>query len=365
MRIPAPFLFLKEHNKKANELLCTEEVEIYSACSRIFSIVTLVVVMIFAVLITIALPFFNVRYLSVYAASFVISLLLFMGFRKTRKNGGKRVLPLMYALALFLYAFSILVSIASTTKESHAATVFICLQVIFPLLLFDRSLHVDVLVLAAYLLHTVLAYRFKSFSDFTLDAVNGGAFTVVGIIIGEYERYIRLTNFEKDRTLVYQKSTDMLTSLPNRRSLFERMIDIKENNAHLAGLFMIDIDHFKQFNDTQGHVAGDMCLQQLGACFARWGSENGFTFYRYGGEEFTALTESDSLEKLREHAESLRKTVEALAIPFAQNAAGVVTISIGYAPHFYSQSYEDTIKQADAALYEAKNSGRNCIYGSR
>ena len=114
-----------------------------------------------------------------------------------------------------------------------------------------------------------------------------------------------------------------------------------------------------------GHQTGDQCLRTLGKCFAEFGEENDFEFYRYGGEEFCALTTKDTYDELREHAERLRRKVENLAMPFEQSERGVVTISIGFAPHYYTQNYEVTIKQADDALYNAKRTGRNCIFGSK
>ncbi|MCR5723929.1 MAG: GGDEF domain-containing protein, partial [Treponema sp.] len=246
-----------------------------------------------------------------YSASFIISLGLCISFSISYRHKGRHYLPLSYAFAAYLYAFSILVSISSPVNESHAATSFICLQIIFPLLIFDRSLRVDALVTLAYLIHTVLSYHYKSFSNFTLDLFNGAAFTIVGIIIGEYERFIRLVNFEKDRILVYQKNTDMLTNLQNRRSLFEYLATSAQRKnakeASIGGFFMIDIDHFKIFNDTYGHQAGDSCLLQLGAAFLSWGAEHGFTFYRYGGEEFIAVGNQSDYSWLGEQAESLRK----------------------------------------------------------
>lgn len=346
------------------ELLKTEQDNISQFCCRMFGIISLIMTGLFAALVFFALPFFNVRYLLMYSISFVVFAVLSLSFRHQYKTHGLSYLPLVYVFVLYLYAFAILVSVNSVSG-SHAATSIICLQVIFPLLIFDRSIRVIALSLFVYAVHSVLAYKYKVWSDFLLDVFNGGAFTVVGIVIGEYERYVKLTSFEKDRTLVYQKNTDMLTELPNRRMLFERLTDIQESNGKLAGLFMIDIDHFKIYNDTLGHQAGDTCLKTLGTCFADFGKANGFEFYRYGGEEFCALTTTDTYDELRAHAEALRKAVESLALPFEQNEAGVVTISIGFAPHYYTQNYEVTVKQADDALYNAKRTGRNRIFGSR
>ena len=365
MHIVLLFRYFKSHIKKANELLKSERTEVYRSCSSIFRIITRIMVLIFGLLIFAGTPFFTPAYRSLYITAFVISLLLCIGFSLSYRKQGAFALPLMYAFALYLYAFTILISLRSANGgSSHAATCFVCLQIIFPLLIFDKSVRVDALVIFVYLLHSALAWRYKDFANFTLDVFNGAAFTLVGIVIGEYERYIRLINFEKDRVLIYQKNTDILTGLPNRRSLFERMSAVEEHSSPLTGLFMLDIDYFKRYNDSLGHQQGDSCLSKLGLCFQQWGDRNGFTFYRYGGEEFIAATASDSPEQLKEHAESLRQAVEDLAIPFPQEEHPVVTISLGFTPHFYTQSYEETIRRADDALYTAKRLGRNRVCGN-
>lgn len=357
---------LIEFHKNERRLLIQERENISFFCSQVFAIISLIMTVIFGVMMFFALPFFNVRYLLIYSISFAFFLVLTFLFRKVHSSRSPRYLPLVYTFVFYLYAFAIFASISSASgTASHAASSIICLQIIFPLLIFDRSYRITMLSIGAFIFHSVLAYLYKDYGDFVLDVFNGAAFTFVGIIIGLYERYMRLSNFEKDRTLEYQKSTDMLTELPNRRMLFERLTAIQESNGALAGLFMIDIDHFKLFNDTLGHQVGDQCLHTLGKCFADFGAENGFEFYRYGGEEFCALTTKDTYDELRDHAEKLRRAVQALALTFKENEAGVVTISIGFAPHYYTQNYEVTIKQADDALYNAKRSGRNCIFGSK
>ncbi len=357
---------LIDFHKNEQRLLIQEKEHISLFCSQVFAIISLIMTVIFGVLMFFALPFFNVKYLLIYTISFFVFLVLTFLFRRVHVTKSLHYLPLVYTFVFYLYAFGIFASISSASGlGSHAASSVICLQIIFPLLIFDRSYRINLIFIGMYLMHSVLSYLFKDYSNFVLDMFNGAAFTLGGIIIGLYERYVRLSNFEKDRLLEHQKNTDMLTDLSNRRKLFERLTDIQESNGALAGLFMIDIDYFKIYNDTLGHQTGDQCLRTLGKCFAEFGEENDFEFYRYGGEEFCALTTKDTYDELREHAERLRRKVENLAMPFEQSERGVVTISIGFAPHYYTQNYEVTIKQADDALYNAKRTGRNCIFGSK
>lgn len=365
MKLGNVFRFFHSYLQESRSLLKSEKETIYSFCGKIFSIIAKITVGIFIVMVTVATPFFDAKYVSLYAYSLFVSLALAVGFSVSNRKNGKYILPLMYLFAFFLYAFAIFVSLMKNSDHSHVSATFMCLQIILPLLIFDNPIRIALLVVSFFLFHSALSYHFKDFYDFVLDFFTGAAFTVVGIIIGEYDRYIRLRGFATDRILIYQKNTDMLTNLPNRWSLYERLTDIEAHHGELSGLFMIDIDHFKLFNDTYGHQAGDDCLRRLGAYFAEWGEAHGFAFYRYGGEEFIGMTAKDTYDELKTHAEELRAAVQALSMSFAENEHGVVTISVGYAPHYYTQSYEKTIKAADDALYTAKNAGRNRVYGSK
>lgn len=168
---------------------------------------------------------------------------------------------------------------------------------------------------------------------------------------------------ESNRKLQALSTLDGLTGIANRRH-FDESLDkewrrAKRNDLPLS-LILIDIDFFKPFNDNYGHQAGDDCLIQvakaLDGCIARPTD----VIARYGGEEFTAILPDTDLNGAATVAEKLRTTIEELAIPHAHSsAADHVTISLGIAQSDGSTDTETLIKQADAALYEAKESGRN------
>ena len=350
--------------QKERVLLNSEKKNLARFTNSMLRIISVMMTVIFAVLCVFGIQTFNIKYFIVYLTSFFVFLLLSIHIYFNIKRKRNCYLFPTYCFILYLYAFGFFVSFASIA-EPHAATSIICFQIIFPLLIFDRSIRVNLLVLSVCIIHTVLAYIYKDPATFKLDLFNGITFTLLGIAIGEYERYQRIIAFEKDRILRWQKDTDMLTVLPNRRRLFERLTEIQNNQEPLNGLFMIDIDHFKDFNDTLGHQAGDECLKMLGKCFADFGKQNEFEFYRYGGEEFCALTAKYNYDELGKMAEALRAKVQNLGIPFESEPLKVVTISVGYTDHVKGARYEKTIKNADDALYKAKRAGRNCIEGSR
>lgn len=158
--------------------------------------------------------------------------------------------------------------------------------------------------------------------------------------------------------------TDMLTGLPNRRLLDERMKDWFADDRP-AAVLMIDIDHFKLFNDMLGHPAGDDCLRCVGAVFAAMATGPDLVCARFGGEEFTlAIRDAGELEAAR-LARGLVQAIESLAIahPGRADGVGVVTVSVGVAfkPHGKAVSWADVFADADRALYQAKRRGRNCF----
>ena len=165
--------------------------------------------------------------------------------------------------------------------------------------------------------------------------------------------------------------TDGLTDLSNRRA-FDRCIETEWqrfqrvlNNAKAWALLMVDIDFFKQYNDTYGHQAGDTCLQQVASKIHDiFQHESDFVF-RYGGEEFVIVLPNFTNERVKELAETLRSGVEALKLPHENSSAlSVVTISVGASvmtKTSHPETYEGLIKCADDALYEAKEKGRNRV----
>jgi diguanylate cyclase (GGDEF)-like protein len=161
-------------------------------------------------------------------------------------------------------------------------------------------------------------------------------------------------------------SIDMLSGLANRRG-FQGRLDFEWLKAQQDGqevaLLMIDVDHFKLFNDTYGHPEGDACLARLGrilACIAD--DAMGFAA-RYGGEEFCLLLPNLNSGRAMRVGEMVRAAVSGLAIAHATSPHQEVTVSVGVAcarPNETKQP-RDLIEAADAALYAAKHRGRNAV----
>jgi diguanylate cyclase (GGDEF)-like protein len=189
------------------------------------------------------------------------------------------------------------------------------------------------------------------------------AFNAMAAQLGQRERELIATN---DR-LTVMASIDMLSGLANRRGFqsrldFEWMKAQQQNDRDLS-LLMIDVDHFKLFNDTYGHPEGDACLTRLGETLAGIAAETMGFAGRYGGEEFCLLLPDTDAVRAREIGEMVRAAVEGMAMPHCTSSHQIVTVSVGLActkPND-SQRPGDLIEAADAALYAAKHRGRNAV----
>jgi diguanylate cyclase (GGDEF)-like protein len=158
---------------------------------------------------------------------------------------------------------------------------------------------------------------------------------------------------------------DPLTGLGNRRALQEDL-DLLEARVtrygHRYCMALLDVDHFKSYNDTYGHLAGDQILQTVAAQLKKQ-ARGGDALYRYGGEEFLCIFPEQSLTTGTIAVQRMRKGVELLAIPHADNPLGVLTFSAGMAilDPGHTRPASDALKEADEALYRAKQLGRNRV----
>ena len=177
---------------------------------------------------------------------------------------------------------------------------------------------------------------------------------------------------------------DNLTGLYNDRFFYDRLAqDIKKTLADKKelSLLFLDLDRFKEVNDTYGHLAGSRVLTELGSVLAATLKNRLATAARYGGDEFIVILPDTGLEKALKYAEVLRKTIQEFVFikrPYpggekALRIAGVITSSRGVptpapslidARHGQGELREGLIKAADSAMYSAKQNGKNCVFAS-
>ncbi|WP_368484274.1 GGDEF domain-containing protein [Thalassospira lucentensis] len=183
--------------------------------------------------------------------------------------------------------------------------------------------------------------------------------------LGEYHQEVRRVRSELE--LVRRDAmTDTLTGIANRKnfdtSLRHAVTTTMETGAELS-LLMIDIDHFKAFNDNFGHRTGDGVLKAV-ARVLRNSTKGADTVARYGGEEFAIILPDTSLENAEKLANKLRDNVSAQQIINKKTGKtfGKLTVSIGLTNYRLGENILEFVDRADNALYEAKQSGRNtCV----
>lgn len=159
--------------------------------------------------------------------------------------------------------------------------------------------------------------------------------------------------------------TDELTMLYNYR-YFQIILDreLKRNKTEFLSLMMVDIDHFKQFNDAYGHITGNRLLAEIAREIKAMVADKGVVF-RYGGEEFAIVFPGLRSGEVAEIAENIRRTVKETPVKTAGGKPVTVSVSAGIAAYpVDSKNKSELISHADLALYDAKQSGRNrvCVY---
>ncbi len=205
-----------------------------------------------------------------------------------------------------------------------------------------------------------------------------GAFAVALLNIGLKEKRRRITFLQQLRyeltaeqmtalnaELLRHASTDLLTGLANRRRFEAEARRVWTDRADLGlGVLLIDVDRFKSFNDTAGHEAGDVCLQEVAQAIASALRRQDDLAARYGGEEFVVLLPAISAEDALLVAERLRAAVETRALPHPGLGGRPVTISVGLAwrdADATNECLQDLLREADRGLYAAKAAGRNRV----
>ncbi len=238
--------------------------------------------------------------------------------------------------------------------------------------------------LASFLLALLVLLARASFRDQPMDGGFLGAVAAVGMALhGQGGAYAPVV-FNTLAAIIIMAATvqdswrmaflDELTGLPGRRAL---MADTRNLGGRYV-MAMVDVDHFKKFNDTYGHDTGDDVLRMVATRLAKVGG--GGTAYRYGGEEFTVVFPRGAIEQAAPHLEALRGAIEASGFrirnrtaPAAKGRAGKakggngertvrVTVSIGGAERSdAAPTPAEVIKAADKRLYKAKKTGRNKV----
>ncbi|MGQ4880070.1 diguanylate cyclase domain-containing protein [Billgrantia sp. LNSP4103-1] len=186
----------------------------------------------------------------------------------------------------------------------------------------------------------------------------------IGTLAREF-RHLLDHQRKQSELLLEMSQHDPLTGVANRRLFDERFTETMSfrGSRERIAVMMIDIDHFKLYNDHYGHQAGDVCLMTLAQCMEDALKPHGYLVARTGGEEFSVLLPGTSLDVALDHARALLHAINELRLPHEVSPTGAsVTVSIGVAAHQPDlTSPTDIMRAADQAMYRAKANGRNRV----
>ena len=212
--------------------------------------------------------------------------------------------------------------------------------------------------------------QYKTLERWHLDVIYTNISVFVGLFISHHQtkraldNLIAQSNLQKANFALYHTATtDDLTGLMNRRMLFDRydaiLNDCQKTRSNMACV-VLDIDDYKQFNDSYGHPEGDALLRRIGAVLRQFARQECIDIGRIGGEEFLAVWREGEISRCERVAEELRRAIEQMAIPHdAALDHKQVTMSVGLCL-LPSDRAKRAYFYADKALYRAKEAGKNC-----
>ncbi len=316
-------------------------------------------------LFSIALPLYNLRAftlpLCLILSSSVLGLLWHWKFPKKKIN-----ITLVSFLFGCMWAWHIIIKSTALGYNDSTYLLIALLSVLFiGSLAFSNNI-------IAFMLHSFPAFIgcfLLSSGEIALRIVYAFALPMVGIAIqhviqkrnDNFSQALMYRLLQERKTLNDLSMQDPLTGLYNRRGLQNKLDNLLALDDGTRFVLLLDIDHFKAYNDHYGHMMGDQALIRVSAAI-RNAVRSRDVVARFGGEEFLILLNSVDLERARVAAERIRQHVYDLKIPhmFNESVATNVTVSIGIAP-LEDGDIDGALDKADKALYEAKHLGRNSI----
>lgn len=301
---------------------------------------------------------------SVYIGTMAATLLEIAADKLVLFRAGRRTDTAVFLCMTKIYAFCILSGV--NYSLDMPAVSFSVFMIVLSILFIVRSIKMNLFNLGAALTFCVCSYIAKESSVALADIYNCAVFYLVASVISYWIVTLRIGFIRNEKLLTIQRDTDILTTLPNRRRFNTYAREIFEaDKDNRMSILMMDIDHFKAYNDSKGHIAGDYCLECIGKTLRKFGETNGLFFARYGGEEFVAIDRIRSSRELEAIAQGIVDAIYVLGLPHERSDFKRITISVGYASQsdVDAEDYIQLLACADEALYCAKQQGRNKIAG--
>ena len=296
-----------------------------------------------------------------YMIGFIYSMVITFVFFTTRK-GSIISQQFIYLSILVLLSFSMLIT---KNKPEFPATTFIALLLLAPMFALGRPIYMGAVLAISSAFYLVWMHSVKPLEIWQMDLVNVLIFTVVSFAIHIVSSSLRIKEFVLTRKINIQKDIDDLTGLNNKGALTRKINKYLADGTKDKGImFLLDIDYFKDINDTFGHDIGDNVIGQLGGYLKEFfkGDE---VVGRFGGDEFVVFVSgiNDATEAEKIASEMIAGAPEKIVLPDKNRK---ISFSVGIA--LYSgeeKNFYEIFKKADTALYDLKSehTKKYTIYG--
>lgn len=278
--------------------------------------------------------------------------------RKNYSKRNKRILYSIYWIAYMIETMSFSIMEAYDRGKINNYVTFIIVFSLLPILKpLQKCLIYAVACFAevGILTHLGVSYRVR---------VVAVAVTCAGVLFSIVRFYFYIANSLVTKRLEYSANGDSLTGFMNRRGLLKRIEGLQgfcRGNRYYICALMIDIDDFKAFNDTYGHLKGDSCLRAVSGEIRSSFMRPTDLCVRYGGEEFLIITAQRDVGRFLDHTKLMHKHIGEKKL---EQVDREVTVSIGVCVRTYDNCEDlgSIVDCADKELYLAKNNGKNCIY---
>lgn len=290
-----------------------------------------------------------------YAITCLLCSVIYWLIKKYPRESKTLVLICNYGLVSL--AFSLAFMLDMMAKDTVAVTLCVCM-VTLPLVIVDKTWKEVIFFLiftALFILEVVL---FKQNDLMSVDILDAVAFYFIGQFLGYQHNHVILDTIQCRVSLEQQRDKDQLTSLYNKCAM-DMQVDefLKKSNAK-AGMFVIDVDDFKNINDSYGHKEGDYVLVEIGKVLKK-SFRSTDLISRFGGDEFTVFIPSINDKKvLSPKAERVLKGVSEIRIESNLDYRVRMCIGISTCPEC-GKCYEELFQLADTALYHVKKNGKN------
>ena len=294
----------------------------------------------------------------VYVVFSALLVVLFFSSRLLLKNKRWLATPLAYIMLSIAFAFGIVIGVFQAYDQP--ATSFCVLIFALPLLLVDRPIRCSMLMAVATLCFCACSVAGKERVIYQYDLVNGISFLLLGIAVNQYVMETKLRDLLNQSIIERERDTDDLTKLLTKAAGQKRIREYISSSSEPAAFIIIDVDNFKNINDTLGHAYGDLLLMVLGESLrASFATDD--ILARMGGDEIIIFVpRADDLERLDGCLDGLGMAMRASLSSSGQLA--YVTFSAGVAmfPED-SAEYKSLYDMADKALYASKGGGKNRV----